>query len=60
MFSSLPKDPFMLMSAVNMKLRDEFPTLDELCATLGLDRPALEDRLAEVGYAYNPDLNKFW
>ncbi len=43
-----------------MKLRDEFPTLDELCATLGLDRPALEDRLAEVGYAYNPDLNKFW
>lgn len=27
----LPKDPFILMSFVNMKLRDCYRTLDELC-----------------------------
>ena len=31
---NLPKDPMMLMSFINMKLRDEYPSLDELCASL--------------------------
>ncbi|MBR5577050.1 MAG: DUF4250 domain-containing protein, partial [Bacteroidaceae bacterium] len=26
----LPHDPFMLMSIINMKLRDYYPTLDAL------------------------------
>ena len=29
---TLPKDPVMLLSFVNMKLRDEFSSLDELAA----------------------------
>lgn len=60
MTSSLPKDPMMLMSAINMKLRDEFPSLDELCASLGLEREHVESQLATVGFAYNAELNKFW
>ncbi|MGM9620509.1 MAG: DUF4250 domain-containing protein, partial [Bacteroidaceae bacterium] len=36
-YSQLPSDPVMLMSFVNTKLRDEFSTLDELCATLGIE-----------------------
>lgn len=28
----LPKDPMILLSVVNTKLRDEFPSLEELCA----------------------------
>ena len=30
----LPKDPVMLLSAVNMKLRDEYASLDALCDDL--------------------------
>lgn len=55
----LPKDPNMLVSVVNMKLRDEFSTLDDLCGSLGIDRDTLERTLAEAGYQYQPDSNSF-
>ena len=55
----LPKDPFMLLSAVNTKLRDEFDSLDALCAALDLDRAALEEKLAALGFAYDPARNAF-
>ena len=58
--NNLPQDPMMLYSAVNMKLRDRYNSLDELCDDLGLDRKELEHRLAEVGFEYSPQLNKFW
>ncbi|MGN0292339.1 MAG: DUF4250 domain-containing protein, partial [Lachnospiraceae bacterium] len=29
---TLPKDPVMLLSFVNLKLRDEYPTLDDFCS----------------------------
>lgn len=56
----LPKDPMMLMSFVNMKLRDQYSSLDELCAALDINRSELEARLAAVGFEYNPAQNKFW
>lgn len=55
-----PKDPAMLMSWVNMKLRDFYGSLDELCEDLEIDRNELEDRLAKAGFEYNAELNKFW
>ena len=55
----LPKDPYMLLSVVNTKLRDEFESLDELCASLDEDKTALEAKLASVGFAYDPDGNQF-
>ena len=33
-----PKDPAMLISWVNMKLRDFYGSLDELCEELEIDR----------------------
>ncbi|MCF0235225.1 MAG: DUF4250 domain-containing protein [Bacteroidaceae bacterium] len=60
MTDQLPNDPFMLMSAINMKLRDEFPTLDELCATLNIVRKDLELKLQTAGFEYSPENNKFW
>ena len=36
--NELPQDPMMLYSAVNMKLRDRYNSLDELCADLAIDR----------------------
>lgn len=55
----LPKDPYILLSVVNTKLRDEFPTLSELCASLGVDRTALESTLEAVGFRYDTTTNQF-
>lgn len=55
----LPKDPFILLSYVNTKLRDEYPSLDALCDDLPAGRDELEKTLADAGFAYDPDLNRF-
>lgn len=64
---SLPKDPAMLLSYVNMKLRDEYPAgedgypgLDEFCAAEGIDRRELEKLLGEAGFEYSAAQNRFW
>lgn len=57
---NIPSDPMMLLSFINMKLRDQYDSLDELCASMGIDRSELESRLAEAGFEYNPQQNKFW
>lgn len=56
----LPKDPMMLLSFVNMKLRDEYPSLDELCSSMDIDRCVLETTLAEFGFEYSAENNRFW
>ena len=58
--ADFPKDPFMLLSWTNMKLRDFYPSLDSLCEDLEIDRNELENRLNQAGFEYNSDLNKFW
>lgn len=58
--NDLPNDPFILMSLINMKLRDFYPTLDDLCDDLQLDRAELERRLADAGWTYDAAANKFW
>lgn len=56
----MPQDPMVLMGFINMKLRDFYPDLDALCEDMQVDRSELEQRLAEVGFEYNPTANKFW
>ena len=56
----LPKDPMMLFSTINMLLRDEYPSLDELCASLDVPREEIEDKLRAVGFEYSEENNKFW
>ena len=55
----LPKDPFLLLSVVNTKLRDEYEDLDAMCAALGVERAALEETLAAAGFSYDPARNAF-
>ena len=55
----LPKDPVILLSYINTKLRDEYPSLAELCAALDADRAALEDALAALEYRYDPKQYQF-
>lgn len=52
-------DPFILLSAVNLKLRDEQPSLDELCRTYEIDEKKLCSRLNGVGFTYNAEQNQF-
>lgn len=55
----LPKDPIMLYSAVNMKLRDQYSSLHELCMAEGADEKEITDRLASAGFEYNSETNQF-
>lgn len=50
----------MLMSFVNMKLRDEYASLDELCESLGVERAEIEVKLWGAGFEYSAENNKFW
>lgn len=56
----LPKDPMMLFSLINMKLRDFYPSLDALCEDLNINKSDIVNRLKEVGFEYNQEQNKFW
>lgn len=58
--SNIPEDAVMLYSFVNMKLRDEYSSLDELCLALGVERVWLEEKLASAGFEYSAENNKFW
>ncbi len=55
----LPKDPIMLLSTVNMKLRDHHKTLDDLCKSHNISRKDLETKLAKVDYFYDSKHNQF-
>ena len=55
----LPKDPILLLSVVNTKLRDSYDNLDELCHGEDADREELTRTLEGVGYVYQPELNQF-
>lgn len=55
----LPQDPYILLSYVNTKLRDEYGSLDALCDGLDEDKAGLVDKLSGAGYAYDPDSNQF-
>ena len=57
---NLPKDPMMLVSLINMKLRDFYPSLDALCEDMDIDKGQLLEKLASAGFEYNQNLNKFW
>lgn len=55
----LPNDPIMLLSFVNMKLRDQYASLDALCEDMDESKEAIIAKLFEVGYEYNAERNQF-
>ena len=57
--SQLPRDPMILYSVLNMKLRDFYPSLDALCDDLDEDKQAIIDAMASVGFRYDPERNAF-
>ncbi len=55
----LPGDVNILLSYLNMKLRDEFASLGDFCASMDEDEAALRERLAAAGWRYDEGLNQF-
>ena len=55
----IPNDPVMLLSFVNLKLRDFYDSLDALCDDLDVDRSEIEAKLSAINYTYNKDRNQF-
>ena len=55
----LPQDPVILLSFVNTKLRDCYPSLEELCDDLQADQKQLSEKLAGIDYRYDPERNQF-
>jgi len=55
----IPKDPVMLLSFVNMKLRDFYRSLDAMCEDLELDVQEVKEKLLGIGYQYDAERNQF-
>ena len=56
---SLPKDPVMLLSVVNTKLRDFYPNLEELAKAEDVTVEEITKKLAMIQYTYDENGNQF-
>ena len=52
-------DPFMLLSIINLKLRDFYNSLDALCEDLNIDKNELKNILKEKDFEYIEAINQF-
>lgn len=55
----IPKDPVMLLSFINLKLRDYYQNLDALCEDLDVDKAEIMEKLAAIDYSYDAGKNQF-
>ena len=56
---SLPSDPVMLLSVVNTKLRDYYPSLEELSKAEGVSEEEIVEKLNLINYQYDKNRNQF-
>ncbi len=49
----LPDDPVILVSYINMKLRDGCISLQEFCDENDIEREKIEEKLAAAGFIYD-------
>ena len=55
----IPNDPVMLLSFVNMKLRDKYATLNDMCEDLDISSTEIVEKLAKIDYHYDVEKNQF-
>ncbi|MCI7402223.1 MAG: DUF4250 domain-containing protein [Christensenella sp.] len=55
----IPQDNYMLLSIINMKLRDSYSSLDSLCDSEDISKEEIITKLKSIGYNYNKELNQF-
>jgi len=56
---NLPKDPMILLSVVNTKIRDQYHTLDAFCEDLQIEKKELIDILKGIDYEYDESRHQF-
>lgn len=56
---NIPKDPVMLVSFLNLKLRDNYASFDALCEDLELNKEEIAQTVATIDYHYMPEHNQF-
>ena len=55
----IPQDPVMLLSFINLKLRDFYGSLKQLCDDLDVKEQEITDKLAAIDYHYDEERNQF-
>lgn len=55
----IPQDPVILLGFINMKLRDEYTSLEQLCEELELAEKEVVDKLSGIDYHYDRVQNQF-
>jgi hypothetical protein len=56
---NLPKDPYMLVSFINCKLRDYYKSLDDFCECFNVSKLDITNVLLGIGYEYRIEENQF-
>ena len=59
MANGLPKDPMLLLSVVNTKLRDYYHSLDTLCDDMNVDKEEIVSALKVLDYEYDETTQQF-
>ena len=52
-------DPNILISIINMKLRDFYSNLSVLCDDMDINEEELKNKLSLAGYKYDENSNQF-
>ena len=52
-------DPNILLSIINMKLRDFYNNLDSLCEDMEVNEEELKEKFSKIGYNYDETINQF-
>ena len=55
----IPKDPAMLLSYVNLKLRDFYESLQDFCDDVDISEEEITEKLASIDYHYDKEKNQF-
>ena len=55
----VPQDSVMLLSFLNLKLRDFYGSLDALCEDLDLNREEILEKMKRIDYTYDEENNRF-
>lgn len=55
----LPKDPAILLSYINLKLRDYYDDIEDLCKDLNVNREDIESVLKSIDYSYDEKTNQY-
>lgn len=57
--NKLPNNPYVLLSIINMKLRDFYSSIDDLCDDLDENKEEIDNILNSIGYFYSKENNQF-